>query len=172
VPEFTTNQWAILFLVLVLGWLLGLISRSGGKKWKRAYEAERDARVDEQAELEAARTRIAELEAAPPARVVREPVVAPVAAPVATTTTTTTDTLDLTRDDLSRIRGIGPAGARRLNEEGIFRYSDITGLTPEEEAGLERRLGADEGYIEQEQWREQAAMLEAGRIDEHRATYG
>ena len=46
-PEFTTNQWAILFLVLVLGWLLGLISRSGGKKWKRAYEAERDARIEE-----------------------------------------------------------------------------------------------------------------------------
>jgi len=169
VPEFTTNQWAILFLVLVLGWLLGLISRSGGKKWKRAYIAERDARADEQAELEVARARIAELEAAPPARVVREPVVAP--AP-ATAITTTTETLDLTRDDLARIRGIGPAGARRLNEEGIYRYSDITGLTPEEEAALERRLGADEGYIEQEQWREQAAMLEAGRIDEHRATYG
>jgi predicted flap endonuclease-1-like 5' DNA nuclease len=165
VPEFTTNQWAILFLVLVLGWLLGLISRSGGKKWKRAYEAERDARAEEQAELEAARARIAELETAPPARVLREPVVAPASA-------VTAETLDLTRDDLSRIRGIGPAGARRLNEEGIYRYSDITGLTPEEEVALERRLGADEGYIEQEQWREQAAMLEAGRIDEHRATYG
>ena len=49
-PAFTTNQWAILFLVLVLGWLLGLISRSGGAKWRRAYEAERDARVEEQRE--------------------------------------------------------------------------------------------------------------------------
>ena len=178
-PEFTTNQWAILFLVLVLGWLLGLISRSGGKKWRRAYEAERDARAGEQAELEAARTRIAELEAAPPAApvrkhaaaAVREPVPPavqePVAAPVATA-----GTLDLTRDDLARIRGIGQAGERRLNEEGIYRYSDITGLTRDEEAALERRLGADEGYIDQEQWREQAAMLEAGKIDEHRATYG
>ena len=166
-PEFTTNQWAILFLVLVLGWLLGLISRSGGKKWKRAYEAERDARADEQAELEAARARVAELEAArpaAPAAVVDEPV-AP--APVVTT-----ETLDLTRDDLSLIRGIGAAGQRRLNEEGIYRYSDITGLTPSEEADLERRLGADEGYIEQEQWREQAALLESGQIDQHRATYG
>lgn len=166
-PEFTTNQWAILFLVLVLGWLLGLISRSGGKKWKRAYEAERDARADEQAELEAARTRIAELEAAAPAAttVVEEPVAA--AAPV-----TTTETLDLTRDDLARIRGIGAAGERRLNEEGIYRYSDITGMTPAEEADLEQRLGADEGYIEQEQWREQAALLEAGELDQHRATFG
>lgn len=43
--EFTTNQWAILFLVLVLGWLLGLMSGSGGDKWRREYEAERDARL-------------------------------------------------------------------------------------------------------------------------------
>lgn len=173
-PEFTTNQWAILFLVLVLGWLLGLISRSGGKKWKRAYEAERDARAEEQAELESARARIAELEADRPAvagpiatdragNVVVEEPVAPV---------TTTEKLDLTRDDLSLIRGIGAAGQRRLNEEGIYRYSDITGLTPAEEADLEQRLGADEGYIEQEQWREQAALLESGQIDQHRATYG
>jgi predicted flap endonuclease-1-like 5' DNA nuclease len=159
VPEFTTNQWAILFLVLVLGWLLGLVSRSGGKKWKRAYEAERDARADEQAELEAARTRVAELEAGRPVEVVTP-------APVATS-----ETLDPTRDDLSRIRGIGAAGQRRLNEEGLYRYSDITGMTPEDEAALEQRLGADDGYIEQEQWRDQAALLEAGKIDEHSATF-
>lgn len=170
-PEFTTNQWAILFLVLVLGWLLGLISRSGGKKWKRAYEAERDARADEQAELEAARARVAELEAAQPA-VVAPAVTSPVVDKPVTAPVTTTESLDLTRDDLSLIRGIGAAGQRRLNEEGIYRYSDITGLTPAEEADLERRLGADEGYIEQEQWREQAALLESGQIDQHRATYG
>ena len=159
-PEFTTSQWAVLFLVLVLGWLLGLLSRSGGKKWKRAYEAERDARADEQAELEAARARVAELEDGGPATIVApEPVV------------TTPDTLDLTRDDLSRIRGIGAAGQRRLNEEGIYRYSDITGMTPEDEAALEQRLGADDGYIEQEQWRDQAALLEAGKIDEHQASF-
>lgn len=168
-PEFTTNQWAILFLVLVLGWLLGLISRSGGKKWKRAYLAERDARADEQAELEAARARVAELEAAAPAAVVHEPVVETVAA---SAPAPTAETLDLTRDDLSRIRGIGAAGERRLNEEGIYRYSDIAALTPEEEAALEQRLGADQGYIEQEEWRDQAAMLAAGKLDEHRATYG
>jgi predicted flap endonuclease-1-like 5' DNA nuclease len=174
VPEFTTNQWAILFLVFVLGWLLGLISRSGGKKWKRAYEAERDARADEQAELEAARARIAELETARPVAVVEEPAVLPAEAPVeeVAADTPTAETLDLRSDDLARIRGIGAAGERRLNEEGIYRYADITGMTRDEELALERRLGADEGYIEQEQWREQAAMLDAGRLDEHRATYG
>ena len=60
------NQLAIYALLIVLGWLLGLLSRSGGGVWRRKYEAERDARValetahhDRDA---AARTRIAELE--------------------------------------------------------------------------------------------------------------
>jgi predicted flap endonuclease-1-like 5' DNA nuclease len=168
-PEFTTNQWAILFLVLVLGWLLGLISRSGGKKWKRAYEAERDARIDEQRALETANARIVELESQRAAVVAPAPVTA---APVASAPFATTSTLDLTRDDLARIRGVGTAGQRRLNEEGIYRYSDITGMTAEEEAALEQKLGADEGYIEQERWRDQAALLADGRADDHRSIYG
>jgi hypothetical protein len=40
---FTTTQWAILALVLVAGWLLGLASHSGGRKWRERYTAERDA---------------------------------------------------------------------------------------------------------------------------------
>ena len=166
-PAFTTNQWAILFLVLVLGWLLGLISRSGGRKWRRAYEAERDARIEDQrahAEaIAAANARIAELESererlATPAPAAADPV--------------TPDTLDLTRDDLAAIRGIGPAGERRLNEEGLYRYAQIAELTPADEAALEERLGADPGYIEQERWREQAALLADGKLEEHRARFG
>ena len=96
-PTFTTNQWVVVFLVLLLGWLLGLISRSGGAKWRRAYEAERDGRIEENREhaaaLEAANARIAELERARPA-VVAQPVAAPVA---------TAETLDLTRDELTAL---------------------------------------------------------------------
>lgn len=163
-PTFTTNQWVVVFLVLLLGWLLGLISRSGGAKWRRAYEAERDGRIEDSREhaaaLEAANARIAELERA-------QPVVAPVVAePVSNT-----ETLDLTRDDLARIRGVGAAGERRLNDVGVYRYADIAGLTPADEAALEEKLGADPGYIEQEQWREQAALLAEGKIDEHRARF-
>jgi predicted flap endonuclease-1-like 5' DNA nuclease len=165
--HFGTNEWVILFLVLLLGWLLGLVSRSGGAKWRRAYEAERDARIEEQRERDAAlavaNTRIAELEAARPAKVVAAPVAAPV---------TTAETLDLRRDDLSIIRGIGKGGERRLNAQGLYRYADIAALTPADEGALEQKLGADPGYIEQERWREQAALLDAGRADEHRATFG
>jgi hypothetical protein len=42
---FTLNQWAILALVLLLGWLLGLLSRSGGGRWRRAYEQEHRDRL-------------------------------------------------------------------------------------------------------------------------------
>ncbi|AYJ87235.1 hypothetical protein D3Y57_16465 [Sphingomonas paeninsulae] len=44
-PAFTTNQWAVVVLVLVAGWLLGLMSRSGGAKWRRAYEEERESHL-------------------------------------------------------------------------------------------------------------------------------
>jgi hypothetical protein len=40
--EFTTETWMILGLTLALGWVLGLMSRSGGKKWKRELHRERD----------------------------------------------------------------------------------------------------------------------------------
>lgn len=39
--DFTGNTWAVLGLTLVIGWLLGLLSRSGGRKWKDAYNRER-----------------------------------------------------------------------------------------------------------------------------------
>ena len=163
---FTTNQLAILFLALLLGWLLGLISRSG-KKWRVAYEAERDARIEEQrayAETLAARdARIDDLERAHPAATLS-------ADPTAAGHTPAT--LDLTRDDLARIEGVGSAGEARLNEEGIYRFADLANLTPEGERTLEEKLGADPGYISQERWREQAAMLRDGKVDEHRATFG
>jgi predicted flap endonuclease-1-like 5' DNA nuclease len=170
-PAFTTNQWVVLFLVLVLGWLLGLISRSGGAKWRRAYEAERDARVEEQREnaaaLETAHARIAELERLTPAAAV-----ASAKAIDPTAASSTSATLDLTRDNLAHIRGIGPVGEADLNEQGIYRYADLAALTPEEEATLEDHLGADRGYIAQERWREQAALLAEGQLDEHRARFG
>ncbi|UVO53345.1 hypothetical protein [Sphingomonas sp. SUN039] len=43
--SFTGNGWFILGLTLVIGWLLGLLSRSGGAKWKKAYETERSAHL-------------------------------------------------------------------------------------------------------------------------------
>ena len=61
--EFTPSFWLILGLTLVLGWLLGLMSRSGGGKWKRELKLERERHA---AELKARDARIAELERARP----------------------------------------------------------------------------------------------------------
>lgn len=43
---FTTNQWAVVALLFVAGWLLGLMSRSsGGGRWRRDYEREHEAHL-------------------------------------------------------------------------------------------------------------------------------
>lgn len=57
-PEFTTNQWAILALVLVLGWLLGLLSASSGGRWRR----DRELRRADEVRLREADARMAEAE--------------------------------------------------------------------------------------------------------------
>ena len=77
-PLFSTpTQFAVCALLFVAGWLFGLASHPGGRKWKERYLAERDAhavnRKDADARIAAARNdtdgrvttanqRIAELE--------------------------------------------------------------------------------------------------------------
>ncbi|TPG13508.1 hypothetical protein [Sphingomonas oligophenolica] len=39
----TPTQFAVLALLLIAGWFLGLASHPGGRKWKERYLAERDA---------------------------------------------------------------------------------------------------------------------------------
>lgn len=57
--SFTVTQWAILALVFVAGWLLGLASHPGGRKWRDRYAAERDAHAQARRDADA---RIAALE--------------------------------------------------------------------------------------------------------------
>jgi hypothetical protein len=78
----------ILALVLVAGWLLGLASSSGGKKWKARYLAERDAhaaaRKDADARIAAADHRTTELEREHARLATAAPVTAATVAPRAT----------------------------------------------------------------------------------------
>lgn len=85
-PLFSTpTQFAVLGLLLIAGWLFGLASHPGGRKWKARYLAERDAnagvRREGEARAVAAEKRVVELEREN-ARLakVQQPVVAPVAA--------------------------------------------------------------------------------------------
>ena len=89
-PLFSTpTQFAALGLVLIAGWLLGLASHPGGKKWKARYLAERDAHCATRKETDlrasAAEQRAVEAEHEN-ARLVKAAAAAPVAAPVARTT--------------------------------------------------------------------------------------
>ncbi|HVF94817.1 MAG TPA: hypothetical protein VM900_10930 [Sphingomonas sp.] len=76
----TPTEFAALACLFVAGWLLGLASHPGGRKWKDRYAAERDAhagvRKDGDARVSDAQRRIAELEREN-ARLAAAPVAAP-----------------------------------------------------------------------------------------------
>ena len=80
----TPTEWAALGFTLIAGWLFGLASSSGGKKWKRQLEEAElnyaSARDRDEAELWNAQIRIRDLE-----RELRDSRPAPSAAPVAAT---------------------------------------------------------------------------------------
>ncbi|OWK28283.1 hypothetical protein [Sphingomonas mucosissima] len=62
----TPTQWMALAVALIAGWLLGLASHPGGRKWKQRYAEERDVhgrtRKDLDARLAEREARVAELE--------------------------------------------------------------------------------------------------------------
>lgn len=152
----STNQWVILLLVLVLGWLLGLLTRSPGAKWRHRWQEQQALREAAEARAASAEARLAEIERGTPTSAAAVP-----ASPI-----------HPGEDDLALIRGIGLSGQARLREFGITRYRQIVDLGPREEADLEARIGARTGTIETEQWREQAALLANGDRDTHRSRFG
>jgi hypothetical protein len=64
--SFSTSEWAILALVFLLGWVLGLMSRRGGGRWRRELAEERRLREDDRRAYEA---RLADYERRPHPRV-------------------------------------------------------------------------------------------------------
>jgi predicted flap endonuclease-1-like 5' DNA nuclease len=157
---FTANQWAILALVLILGWLLGLLSRSGGARWRRAYEEERVARQTAESRIAASNQRVAELER----EGVRHPIGAGTAGAIGAAAAGN-------RDDLALIRGIGRERETRLNEDGIHSYRQVAALSDGDAAAIEERLGLPSGTIAREEWREQATMLRDHGLEAHRTRY-
>jgi len=183
--EFSTNQWAIIALIFILGWLLGLFTLSGGRKWRQGYERERTARIAIEKERDRLATRITELDGERDRRIAleqdrdtqlarsdaansriadlergRAPIDSATAASIAAAAAGQ-------RDDLARIFGIGRSGEIKLNELGIHRYAEIVKLSATEEAQLEGRMGLAPGTIADERWREQAELLRKGDFDEH-----
>jgi predicted flap endonuclease-1-like 5' DNA nuclease len=163
-PEFNTNQWIVLALVLVLGWFLGLFTLAGGRKWRKAFEVERDARIAADAERDRLAARITEIEQERDRRLelqeARPPINTAIAGPTATPTA-------VKRDDLSMIFGVGRSGEMKLNALGIHRFTEIVSLSLTDEAALEDRMGLAPGTISEERWRDQAEMLRKGKLEDH-----
>lgn len=61
-------------------------------------------------------------------------------------------------DDLTKISGVGPVFAKRLNGEGIMTYADIAGLTKARIAELDEKLDL-KNNIENDDWPAQAKAL-------------
>lgn len=179
-PFTTTTQFVALALTLLAGWLLGLASSSAGRKWRTRFEEEREAhnatRDRAHEELTSSNTRIRELEAEnarlqatlaerDDARTgVPDP--DPAASDQARSAAMRSWFYGGT-DVLSRIHGIDEQDERALNQLGIHHFREIETLAPEDEAPLEGRLGLPNGTIANQRWREQAALLRAGNVQEH-----
>jgi predicted flap endonuclease-1-like 5' DNA nuclease len=175
------NQWAAIAVVLIAGWLFGLASAPGNKKWKRALQEEEIAHVQTRDTLERdlrdaeVRVRTAETErdrAHKDLETVRSEAAAIVpVAPVVEETASRRGWFGWGRDNLSRIQGIDDASEARLNAIGIKTYREIEKMSGDEEASLEQRLGLSSGTIAAQGWREQAALLRAGNDEEYTAKY-
>ncbi len=173
----TPTQFAVLALLLLGGWLFGLASSSGGKKWKQRFRDEEAAhkayRTEVATDLKTRESKLAEVEAERD-RLLKER---------GTTTTAATATAAASashgsgffgwgRDNLSRIRGIDPDLESALGARGIKTYKAIENLSEADERALEDDLRLRPGTIDTERWREQAAMLREGHDDDHRSRWG
>ncbi|NJC32850.1 putative flap endonuclease-1-like 5' DNA nuclease [Sphingomonas jejuensis] len=173
--SFTLTEWVIVGLVLVFGWVLGLLSSSGGKKWRARYDEEHAARAaDRTAHAEALKAEQTRYEALEKnhrelernhRELERSRAAAPVAAATTAAAAASAGTASTTRsgDDLGRIRGIGPDGRARLAEEGLHSYHDVETLDDSRAEEIERRHGLAPGTIRNEDWRGQARALREGR---------
>ena len=75
-------------------------------------------------------------------------------------------------DDLTRIKGVGPKLAMKLNENGIIRFEQLARLSPNEVGILEDRLGPFKGRLTRDRVVEQAHYLERGDKDGFEAKFG
>lgn len=69
------------------------------------------------------------------------------------------------RDDLTRIKGIGPKLSELCHSSGIKRFEQIASWTEEDIAKMDRQLQV-KGRIERDRWVEQARELAAESSDE------
>ncbi|WBY07411.1 helix-hairpin-helix domain-containing protein [Sphingomonas sp. 7/4-4] len=75
-------------------------------------------------------------------------------------------------DDFTRMKGVGPKLAERLNALGVTSFAQIAALTPEQAAALDAELGTFQGRIHRDRWIEQAGFLARGDTAGYEAVFG
>ena len=79
---------------------------------------------------------------------------------------------EVPRDDLCRLKGVGPKFAEALHAAGFYNFAQIAGLTPVEVERLDEQLGAFRGRIARDRIVEQADYLGRNDIDGFEQKFG
>jgi len=79
---------------------------------------------------------------------------------------------EVPRDDLCRLKGVGPKFAEALHRAGFVNFQQIAGLTPVEVERLDEQLGAFRGRIARDRIVEQADYLGRNDIDGFEQKFG
>lgn len=75
-------------------------------------------------------------------------------------------------DQLTRLKGVGPKFAARLNELGVTRYEQLATMSDTELAHLDERMGPFRGRLARDRVAEQARYLARGDADGFEARFG
>ncbi len=75
-------------------------------------------------------------------------------------------------DDLTRLKGVGPKLATRLNELGITRFAQLAALDEPAARALDAQLGSFQGRMTRDRWIEQAGFLASGDKPGYEAVFG
>jgi predicted flap endonuclease-1-like 5' DNA nuclease len=75
-------------------------------------------------------------------------------------------------DDFTRMKGVGPKLAERLNALGLTSFAEIAALTTEQADALDAQLGTFQGRIHRDRWIEQAGFLARGDTAGYEAVFG
>ena len=76
------------------------------------------------------------------------------------------------RDEFSRMKGVGPKFAEVLHEYGFFRFEQLARLTPAEIDRLDDQLGPFRGRLQRDRIIEQADYLSRGDTEGFEARFG
>jgi predicted flap endonuclease-1-like 5' DNA nuclease len=149
--ELVETNWPLLVAALLIGIVVAWWIFVASRRTKVSHDR-RDV-LDEGADP-AARNQ-ALIDSAPAASVIT-PAEAPVSVPAGVGSGAGE------RDDLTRIKGVGPKLADLLASLGVTSFAQVAGWTDADIDRIDTKLGRFEGRIRRDDWREQARLLAAG----------